>query len=325
MATMKVTDRSNGKIYTIKIDSEDLDRLKNYNYALDQHHAKPFREEKIDGYIRRIFLARDVIGFKFGDKRIVSYKNQDIYDCRKENLVEGRVTAEHKPSASGHFWPHTFKGLINFLDNQKGINEELVSQFFAKSIKTKYTKKRIDLIFNDIDYTEYKAKNIQLLMMQILNRYFDWGGQVSAAKDLTPKYQNTSVSTSKASIVPEVSKEVIKEITREVLKETPREVLKEDTEKETAKKKVTRKVKAYKASTYVSEKRGNKLEEEEEPEVEVANISILEDQLIRCFSDNKKKVLDIISQHIPIEDLISLVMERGASSKLSLSIQINSK
>ena len=323
MATMKVTDRSNGKIHIIKIDPEDLDRLKNYNYTLDHHHAKPFREEKIGGYVRRIFLARDVIGFKFGDKRIVSYKNHDIYDCRKENLVEGRVAAEHKPSTSGHFWPHTYKGLINFLDNQKGINEELVSQFFAKAIQTKYTTKRIDLIFNEIDYAEYKAKNIQLLMLQILNRYFDWGGQISAAKDLTPKYQNTSVNTSKAPILQEVSKEVIKEITREVLKETP----KEDIENEVPpkKKKVAKQVKAYKASTYVSERRGSKLEEDPEPEAEAANISILEEQIIRCFSDNKKKVLDIISQHIPIEDLISLVMERGASSKLSLSIQINSK
>ena len=33
----------------------------------------------------------------------------------------------------------------------------------------------------------------------------------------------------------------------------------------------------------------------------------------------------LLNGEIPIEDLISLVMERGASSKLSLSIQINSK
>lgn len=186
MAILKVPDKSTGKLLIIKIDPEDLERLKDYTYMVDQHHSKPFREEKINKLVRRIFLARDVKNFTFGDKKVVSYRNSDIYDCRKENLIEGRTEVK---IASGNFWPHTLKSLLNFLDNRKDEEEDLVSSFLAKAKDVKYSRKRINLVFNPIDYQEYIDKKVKIITMRVLHKHFEWGGQVIAAKDLTEDYQ----------------------------------------------------------------------------------------------------------------------------------------
>jgi hypothetical protein len=218
MALMKVLDKSTDKYINIKIDVDDLDRLKDYKYVTDRNHAKPFREEKIEGYVRRIFLARDVMGFSFGDKRVVSYKNGDIFDLRKENLVEGRTTVAEQKSNTGNFWPHTFKSLVNFLDKRKGVDEELATNFLLKALKIKYTRKRIDLIFGEKDYDDYKNKNAQVVILRVLNKHFEWGGQVVAAKDITKQIQQQIKVIEEKITLPE------KMIEREVVKETSLEL-----------------------------------------------------------------------------------------------------
>lgn len=212
MAIMKILDKITDKNINIKIDVEDLNRFQHYKYVVDRNHTKPFREEKIKGLVRRIFLARDVMGFAFGDKRIVSYKDGDIYNCTKGNLVEGRTAVAEQKSATGNFWPHTLKSLINFLDKRSGVDEKVAVAFLLKAIKVKYTRKRIDLVFDDADYNDYKSKNIQVVLMRVLNKHFEWGGQVAVVKDLTRKMQQIADTVGKNEVVVEEIKEVVKEI-----------------------------------------------------------------------------------------------------------------
>ena len=270
MAILKITDRSTAKVIDVKISDVDVERLKKYTYTIDQHHSKPFREKKIDGFARRIFLARDVMKFKLGDRRVVGYKNGDIHDCRRENLVEGRVSADTQKPNTGNFWPHTLKSLLNFLDKRKGEDEEVAASFFASALHVKYTRKRIDLILDEKDYDDYKSKEANVLIMRVLHKYFEWGGQIIAVKDLTGSYQDSM----------------------------PKEP--ED----------------------------KKLRLVEKPKVEEdsnVDISIFEQNLNYHLIAHKDRVLDVLAQSINMQDLISLVLERGSTSKMALTVQFNSR
>jgi hypothetical protein len=281
MAIMKVLDKTTDKHIAIKIDVEDLDRLQKYNYVVDQHHTKPFREEKIGRFVRRIFLARDVMGFSFGDKRVVSYKDGDIYNCTKANLVEGRTTVVEQKSNAGNFWPHTFKSLVNFLDKRKGEDEQVAVVFLLKATKTKYTRKRIDLIFEEADYNDYKNKNIQLTIMRVLNKHFEWGGQVVAAKDLTKQMQHII------------------------------EIKKKEKEKEKEKEKRIIEVK----------EKGKRKEVVKETNLDLPTWDKWEANFKKQSETNKQKLIELVSKYLPIEDLLEIVMEKGSTPKMAMTVQ----
>jgi len=182
MATMNIIDKSTGKTVVIKIDQEDIDKFSHYKYFLDRNSDKPFREEKVDNKVKRIFLARDIMGFKLGDKRVVNYNNGDIHDLRKENLIEGLVGVRHIPK--DNFWPFTFKSLLNFLEKREGDDEDLSLEFLAKTVDVKYSRKRIDLTYEPSTYDEFQKKKVLLAIKRVLNKHFEWGGQVVVVKDL---------------------------------------------------------------------------------------------------------------------------------------------
>jgi len=189
MSTIDVLDRNTNKTVKAKIDQEDYDRLKTYKYIIDKNNEKPFREEKVNNQVRRIFLARDVSNFKFGDGRVVRVKNKDITDCRKINLEEGKVRAGALREGKGVFWPQTFKSFLNFLDARKGVDEDLVYYFLTKAHDVKYTWKLIALIFSSEDYVEFQSKQVLVAFKRILHKYFEWGGKVTAIKDMTISYK----------------------------------------------------------------------------------------------------------------------------------------
>ena len=282
MALMKVLDKSTKKYINIKIDVDDLDRLNVYKYISDRNHIKPFREEKIEGFVRRIFLARDVMNFSLGDNRVVTYRNGDIFDCRKENLIEGRIAGQK--SSADNFWPHTFKSLINFLDKRKGEDEEITANFLLKTIKIKYSRKRIDLIYSETDYNDYKNKNIQVVIMRVLHRYFEWGGQVVAAKDITKQMQQIEVKTKKIKIEDEhinVEDGNIKEVINEIIETEVKEV-----------KEVVKEINLDFPTNFK-----------------------------RQSESNKQKLIELISKYVPIEDLLDIVMEKGSTSKMAMTVQ----
>jgi len=266
MAILKVTDKSTDKVISIKIDPDDLKRLGKYTYVINENYnSKPFREVKIAGSIRKIFLARDVMKFKFGDGRVCGYKNGDIYDCRRENLIEGWTPVGQKDS--GTYWPHTLKSLMNFLDKRKGEDEDVASTFLAKAQKVKYTRKRIDLILNENDYNEYKSKNINMVMMRVLHKHFEWGGQVVVAKDVTKTFQLEPQVLQLEPQVPQV-------LQLEPQAPHPQQI--------------------------------------PQPEPEKSNV--IDFSLFKQYA-----------KQVPIEDLIGIVIERGATEKIGMSIQFNSK
>jgi len=105
MTTLKVRDRTNGKIKDVQVDAEDHVRLSGYNYLTDKNSDEPFREVVTpDGKRPRIALKRDVMGFEIGDPRRVCYVDKDnVLDCRRSNLKtksEEKKSEEKKPKGS---------------------------------------------------------------------------------------------------------------------------------------------------------------------------------------------------------------------------------
>lgn len=88
MHTLKVRDRTTGKLRDAMVDAEDHARLSQYSYLTDKNSDEPFRESvTMDGKRPRIALKRDVMGFQLGDPRRVCYVDKtNIFDCRKSNL-----------------------------------------------------------------------------------------------------------------------------------------------------------------------------------------------------------------------------------------------
>lgn len=195
MSTLKVTNKSTGDIVSVKIDQEDLEKFKNYTYYIDNNNDKPFREEKINNLVRRIFLARDIKNMKYGDGRTVGYKNGDYHDLRSENLIEGKTKMSKFKTDTGNFWPHTLNSFLNFLEKRNGIDEDLVYLFLTKTKDAKYSRKRIDMVFKPDDYVEYQNKQVQSALHRILQKYFgEWGGKITAVKDVTTAYKGTMVN-----------------------------------------------------------------------------------------------------------------------------------
>lgn len=183
MAIMKIIDRSTGKNFDILMDQGDYDKWKEYKYYTDKNTDKPFREEKVNNQYRRLFLAREIMGFQYKDKKVVNYKNGDIHDLRRNNLIDG-VVGVHR--IEGSFWPFTFRSLLNFLEKRKGIDEDLALLFLSKADKVKYSRKRIDIILSPDVYDEFQSKKVLLALKRVLHKYFEWGGQVTVVKDLKP-------------------------------------------------------------------------------------------------------------------------------------------
>lgn len=94
--TLKVRDRTTGKLREALVDAEDYARLSQYTYLTDKNSDEPFREHVTsEGKRPRIALKRDVMGFQLGDPRRVCYVDKsNIFDCRKTNL---KVKTEIKP------------------------------------------------------------------------------------------------------------------------------------------------------------------------------------------------------------------------------------
>ncbi len=98
--TLKVRDRTTGKVRDVLVDKEDYDRLKEYKYLTDKNSKEPFREYcDVEGLKRqRISLKRDVMDFKSGDPRRVCYVDKsNFFDCRKANL---KCKSDTKPAAT---------------------------------------------------------------------------------------------------------------------------------------------------------------------------------------------------------------------------------
>jgi hypothetical protein len=130
MSTIDVLDRNTNKTVKAKIDQEDYDRLKTYKYIIDKNNEKPFREEKVNNQVRRIFLARDVSNFKFGDGRVVRVKNKDITPQYKKKIIASeskKDVLKDKPSQSS-----LFKDLL------RGSTSIFLQLTSSKSIIIKY-------------------------------------------------------------------------------------------------------------------------------------------------------------------------------------------
>ena len=197
MAFIDVIHRSSGEIFKTKIDQEDFDRLSKYKYFISNIIKKPFREATVKNKICMFSLARDVMGLKYRDGRVVYYENNDFLDCRKSNFVEGKTRVSNKKINVGDttiFWPHTFKSFINFLDTHKGDDEELVTPFLVKANKVKYSFNLIALTFMPEDYAEFQMRQVLIAFKRILHKYFNWKGEVIAVKDLTIDYKNEIIA-----------------------------------------------------------------------------------------------------------------------------------
>ena len=87
--TLKVRDRTTGKLREALVDGEDYARLNVHTYLTDKNSEEPFRECLVDGKRPRIALKRDVMGFQLGDPRRVCYVDKsNIFDCRKSNILD---------------------------------------------------------------------------------------------------------------------------------------------------------------------------------------------------------------------------------------------
>jgi hypothetical protein len=203
MSTLEVIDnRNGGRLIKVKVDPEDLNRLKQYTYIVDKTSERPYREEIIKGSAKRIFLVRDVLNCTYGDGRVIYCKNKDPLDCRRDNLEEGKVRASNLREGKGVFWPHTFNSFLNFLDARKGEDEDLVHLFLSKAIQVKYTYKMIALTYSIEDYAEFQSKKVLVVFKRILHKYFEWSGNISVIKDATPEFKKPQEEVVKENVNP---------------------------------------------------------------------------------------------------------------------------
>jgi len=201
MSTLEIIDNSNdGKPLKVKLDVEDYNRLKHHVYIVDKTSERPYREETINGAIKRIFLVRDVLNCTYGDGRVVYSKNRDPLDCRRDNLEEGKMRVSSQRLGKMVFWPHTFNSFLNFLDARKGDDEDLVHLFLSKAFQVKYTHKMIALTYTPDDYLEFQTKKVLVTLKRVLHKYFEWSGNISIIKDATLDFKNKSETEKKEDV-----------------------------------------------------------------------------------------------------------------------------
>jgi len=309
---IKVWDKEYDAEKEVRVDKEDYEKFNHYNYMVDKSTNKPYREERVDNKVRRYFLCRDICGFSYGDGRVVMTKNSDLFDCRRENLVEG--TKRDIP-AEGNFWPLTFRSLINFLDKRKGVDEDVINYYLNKSIAQKYSRKRIDLIFDEQTYKEFQVKGVDKTIKRLFRKYFQWDGQLSATKLIASNGHTAPVVEFKEEIEEKVEKVEKVEKIEKVVKEEKEKVEKVESEKMP--------VMLERASVKLRNEK-ERLDDLDEVNFMIPDIKQIKRILLNLHMSDRAALLKD-SGLFATDDLIKTIMERGSGSHAAMTIQFTSK
>jgi hypothetical protein len=68
------------------IDTEDLDKVKDYTWQVSYKYGIPYAQTVIPGVNKRIYLHRLIMGAGKDSKLDIDHKNRFSLDCRKQNL-----------------------------------------------------------------------------------------------------------------------------------------------------------------------------------------------------------------------------------------------
>lgn len=120
-------------IYTFIVDDEDFNELSKYKWRVSSDKKYAVRRYKDAGKIYEISMSRHLMGLKFGDKRVVDFKDRNTFNCQKSNL---RICTRAQDKA-----------------NRTPV-ENRSSKYLGVSIKQFYTKK-IDGTLKE--YTVWRA------------------------------------------------------------------------------------------------------------------------------------------------------------------------
>ena len=291
MPVLKVLDKVKQTEQDVRIDKEDFEKFKGFTYIVDKVTDKPYRTEKVEGKVRKIFLAREVKGCVYGDGNVITYKNSNFFDCREENLI-----VKARSVRKEFFWPFTFKSLLNFLDKHEGSDEDTCASYLSKAIDVKYSHKKITLVYDADTYKEFQDKSIMYLLKRTLHKYFQWTGELVIVKSVkVEKVPATAVTIEKPA--PPASPVVTTDAKKE---EIP--IMLE---------RASGKIRVEKDRIDVNE--GNFL---------TPDIRSIEREFAKLHLKHR---VEIVKKSLPIEELIKIVMEKGSASNAAMTIQFTSK
>ena len=294
MPVLKIFDKVKQTEQEVRVDKEDFEKFKGFKYVTDKVVDKPYREEKVEGKVRKIFLAREVRGCGYGDGTVVTYKNGNYLDCREENLI-----VKARSVRKECFWPFTFKSLLNFLDKHEGSDEDTCSLYLSKAIDVKYSHKKITLVYDADTYKEFQDKAIMYLLKRTLNRYFQWTGELAIVK---------SVKVEKAPAIAPVVDPVVPVLAPTI----PIASVDKKEEMPIMLERASEKIRAEK----------DRVDGATEGNFLTPDIRSIEREFAKL---NLKHRVEIVKKSLPIEELIKIVMEKGSASNAAMTIQFTSK